>query len=1539
MRSNITQKIMQYLQKHRKNKVWRSIVMALACVVVFCTTYALILPAITAGSEAICGIEEHIHTEECYRVRGTVYETVMICSPDQDLHVHEDGCYDQSGSLVCGYADYLLHSHEASCYGEGGELICTLKEIEPHTHGDSCYKQPHSHDESCYIKEQGDLVCSIPDGDIHTHGESCFKTNKELICAEEEIAPHSHEDSCYTENRELSCQASDEPDHVHEDSCYTITRDLSCGQEERTGHSHGEECYKDVQIQVCSREEGAAHSHTGSCYSWNDVLSCDKLTAEEGALPELKCKLKEVEAHTHGDSCFDEEGNLLCEKLQITEHIHDESCFAVNQYESEELVLTCGMEQHEHGVECYAADPMTDPTLEGDVLLTEEVSYICGIEAHVHGEECYSEESVLVCTMAEHVHEESCLPQDIVYTEEQLAEVDAVISAINALPSADEIEDTLAALEDDEDAYVSYLEELIPQVQVVYSRYQALSPGLVELVTNSDILLDLEWIWGAETIEFASTDTVNVTAVNYYNWEEGCGAVVFQNSSGGTIATSTATGGHTEFKYWIAARIVKENGRYVVKSINSNTPKNSTTGYIKSDTNVPANGYTLVYHLDTLKAEPDVQVGDVAEITGDLTGVKKYSGQTYGTIRFVRGQEKAYKDNTEQLHPVNAASTKDFIELNLYDYGSGSTGRNINEKHNSDKKMPGFQQNGGTKGINSLAAFKSTYNFNFGDNITSDLADGMLVTLSDLEPVGINVVRDSANSPISIYSDVMQKTLGSDGYPALADGTSLGYLFGAETYSKKMNTDNVDGLFLYNDNTGAYSFNSRENFAQFNKTTNKFTLYQEIFTPNFIMYPFGNFMPFNDIVHDSKKVSDMNEAYFQEMALQAYYLYQIGKGDAYKTLSTALNQMMDYAIQDGWGSGWKAERALQHYFYWGCKEDGSGDLPPFAEAGIPLNKLYNLDYDVPSDFYFGMDMKMNFMQPKAGLTGKDGKQPMVFYFTGDDDVWVYIDGRLFLDLSGIHRHVGGEIDFVNGVVKYYRLETKPGDVGSDPIKTVKFSELVADPSLLNEKGTFKDYSIHSFNFYYMERGSGSSVCRLNFNFPLLRNNSISVTKELSVDQENKLELLGNPDFSFQVLKENGQDLFVGPGVGYDVLDLSGNMVGSGVTDENGIFTIKANQTAVFSGIAENSGKYFVRELLDTEAFKQYGKITVDGTSQTTDYNVTVGSDSFKGVNSPVKDVSDGSTAFLFDNQVIFDKLGSLTIKKTLSEYPKSRALLSFDFLVTLDGQPLAAGTQYQVGEEIRTVAEPGIITLAPGETAKLSKILAGSSFTVEETELSSAGYVASYTLDGVTQSTGNASGIITTDHCFAIEVNNREQGTGLSIPVKKTLNSPDGSEHSYVLKLQQVVSDSDLTPAEPEFIRTLPISITEGTVSSSFELGYAAASLGTLPKTLYYKITEEENPEEKSTVFDSSVYVIKVVISEEGGSCTAAVESVWKDGQLLSSNNGELPEISFTNEIQWYSLPSTGGEGSVPYILGGLLLMGLAGAYMLRRRKGRNLSH
>ena len=787
----------------------------------------------------------------------------------------------------------------------------------------------------------------------------------------------------------------------------------------------------------------------------------------------------------------------------------------------------------------------------------------------------------------------------------------------------------------------------------------------------------------------------------------------------------------------------------------------------------------------------------------------------------------------------------------------------------------------------------------------------------------------------------MSPKLGTDGYPALSDGKSLRYLFSNNRYATKKNTENINGLFQYHEDTGAYTFNSRENHAQFDPNTNTFTLYNQLITSNFMMYPFGNFLPFNDIVHQCAQVSTIDKAYLTQIAGSAQKK-STDNSDAYNTLSTQLTKFIGL-MDNAHPSGWAATDCMNEYFK--AAAIPSKDNPKkFSDEEV--QNLYSIDYDEPTDFYFGMEMKMNFMQPKDGLTGKDGQQPMVFYFTGDDDVWVYVDGVLFLDLSGIHRHVGGEIDFQKGEVRYYSLDVSTGDVGTTPYKTVKFSDLVGSTGL-NAKGTFPDYSTHSFNFYYMERGSGSGVCRMNFNFPLLRKNSISVTKELSVDEPDKLPLLGNPDFKFQILKAQSNKPFVGPGVSYDILDTAGNKLGTGTTGDDGVFTLKANQTAVFSEIDENAGRYFVRELLDPDAFKQYGTIQVDGSDVTkNNENVTVGSDTFTGVDSPVKDMSSGSTSFHFNNQVTFNKLGSLSIEKTLTEYSPTRSASQFTFEVTLDGQPLPVGTTYTVGTESCTVTEEGKITLPAGKTAVISGILAGSTFTVKETEASSQGYVVTYTLDGVEQTGSNGvTGIIKTETPMHISVNNAEQGTEVAIPVQKTLNAPDGNAHTYTIQLEQVTSETDLTPATPGFRQELPLTITTQPVTGQFTIGYAKNSLGTLPQTFYYKITEKTDGI-TDTLFDTAVYVVEVTVTNSDGTLTATITKVTKKDDKSGSRevNGDenTPQVSFTNQIIRYELPQTGGSGTIPLRVGGLLLTFGSAALLIhryrKRRKGEKSS-
>lgn len=219
------------------------------------------------------------------------------------------------------------------------------------------------------------------------------------------------------------------------------------------------------------------------------------------------------------------------------------------------------------------------------------------------------------------------------------------------------------------------------------------------------------------------------------------------------------------------------------------------------------------------------------------------------------------------------------------------------------------------------------------------------------------------------------------------------------------------------------------------------------------------------------------------------------------------------------------------------------------------------------DFHFGMTMSAKFIQPKDG---KINGNNMVFEFSGDDDVWVYIDGVLVLDIGGIHNEVPGSINFADGTVK----------VGSNNY-TLKnlFKEAGAEKEgdFVSGKDIFKDYTAHTINFYYLERGKGDSNCKLKFNLPTVPKKSVTVEKQLSNTDKEKY---ANVEFKFQLLLQDDKGEYV-PSSTAGTLSDGGKVKFksekiNGVSYNN-VFTLKPGQKAIFSGLEENKN-YKVREL-------------------------------------------------------------------------------------------------------------------------------------------------------------------------------------------------------------------------------------------------------------------------------------------------------------------------------------------------------------------------
>lgn len=144
--------------------------------------------------------------------------------------------------------------------------------------------------------------------------------------------------------------------------------------------------------------------------------------------------------------------------------------------------------------------------------------------------------------------------------------------------------------------------------------------------------------------------------------------------------------------------------------------------------------------------------------------------------------------------------------------------------------------------------------------------------------------------------------------------------------------------------------------------------------------------------------------------------------------------------------------------------------------------------------YFGVTMTTPFTQPYGGMVEKSvgSLEPMTFEFSGDDDVWVFIDGVLVGDLGGIHGVSKLDIDFSTGVVKISDVGSK-GHTGTYTLRYL-YETAGREDSVAWNGDTFADYTSHTMNFFYMERGNQLSNMKIRYN--LVGGGSIAAQKTL-----------------------------------------------------------------------------------------------------------------------------------------------------------------------------------------------------------------------------------------------------------------------------------------------------------------------------------------------------------------------------------------------------------------------------------------------------------
>ena len=299
-----------------------------------------------------------------------------------------------------------------------------------------------------------------------------------------------------------------------------------------------------------------------------------------------------------------------------------------------------------------------------------------------------------------------------------------------------------------------------------------------------------------------------------------------------------------------------------------------------------------------------------------------------------------------------------------------------------------------------------------------------------------------------------------------------------------------------------------------------------------------------------------------------------------------------------------------------------GSFLPFNSYGdensdafwITVEDGYQYSYPEENvDYWFGMTIETSFIQP---LEGRVSDEPMVFEFTGDDDVWVFIDDVLVLDLGGIHSAVSGSINFATGEVIVKDTEE---NTSSKTIRSCfEEAEKIDLDNIFEEDGTFKDYSTHVMKYYYLERGGDVANCHIKFNLQTIPKESVAVGKQVEIQNNGaNAEITDDTVYQFRLekLDESGNGVAVS-GKEYSIYSLNadgtidfsnlGDSLGSDTTGDNGIFTFKKNQFAFFSDLLDGKESYRVTELVTegTELADNLDSIKVNGETASSIYSAS-----------------------------------------------------------------------------------------------------------------------------------------------------------------------------------------------------------------------------------------------------------------------------------------------------------------------------------------------
>ena len=422
-----------------------------------------------------------------------------------------------------------------------------------------------------------------------------------------------------------------------------------------------------------------------------------------------------------------------------------------------------------------------------------------------------------------------------------------------------------------------------------------------------------------------------------------------------------------------------------------------------------------------------------------------------------------------------------------------------------------------------------------------------------------------------------------------------------------------------------------------------------------------------------------------------------------------------------------------------ASKDNSIGYFPFNSTDPDQSAKDNLNYG------FGTQFTIPFTVTETGKN-VDGSE-MEFNFTGDDDVWVYIDGALVLDMGGAHNKAEGKINFAKqeATIRTGTSNAKLGNSltvgGRTPAEpngntTVKFENIMVKKSgsepVTLDKYMKKSGTVHELKMYYMERGMWNSNMSISYSFvPLPSGLTLSKTldtTDVNAGLKNAVQGLDNFDFKIQTknLRKGEANYSDVENLGYTLYDYDDSTFpGQEAKDSTATFSSsyfasdfintkdKNNSSAFYAGTG-----FQITESIPKDTILQYDE---NKTSWGV-YDSVTSREAIKNQKGTVAtfDMGDANSSEMdvvnrYVNFVNTPKVGSLSVeKKYEGNAPKDK---TFGFTVKVD---LTGGEYYDTyeleytGSQKGKTDENGHFTLKAGEKVTFAGIPAGASYEVVE---------------------------------------------------------------------------------------------------------------------------------------------------------------------------------------------------------------------------------